>query len=42
VAWAGGGFGYVEEHDLLQRIIIATDVRQRVADDDSRSASGGR
>ena len=41
VAWAGGGFGYVEEHDLLQRIIIATDVRQRVADDDRRSASGG-
>ncbi len=42
VAWAGGGFGYVEEHDLLQRMIIATDVRQRVADDDSHSASGER
>ena len=42
VAWAGGGFGYVEEHDLLQRMIIATDVRRRVADDDDGSASEGR
>lgn len=40
VAWAGGGFGYVEEHDLLQRMIIATDVRRRVSEDDTRSASG--
>ena len=41
VVRAGGGFGYVEEHDLLQRIIIAADVRQRVAHDDRRSAHGG-
>jgi hypothetical protein len=42
VSWAGGRFGYVEEHDLLERMVIAADVRRRVAEDDSRAASGGR
>lgn len=41
VAWAGGGFGYVEEHDLLERMVAAADVRGRVQDEDSRSSSGG-
>ena len=42
VAWAGGGFGYVEEHDLIQRMVIAADVRRRVGEDEAGSASGER
>ena len=42
VAWAGGGFGYVEEQDLFERVVITADVRRCVDEDDSRSASGGR
>lgn len=42
VAWSGGGFGYVEEHDLLERLLIAADVRRRVGEDDTRAARGAR
>lgn len=41
IAW-NGGFGYVEEHDLLERIVLAADVRRRVGEDDGRLASKGR
>ena len=41
MAWAGGGFGYVEEHGLRRRIVLAADVRQPVAHDDRHSAPGG-
>jgi len=40
VVWAGAGFGYVEEHDLRERIVIAADMRRRVQEAESRDTSG--
>lgn len=39
LGWTAGTLGYVEEHDLLDRVLLAADVRRRVAPDDTRSRS---
>ncbi|MEO6579471.1 MAG: hypothetical protein ABIO99_11320 [Candidatus Limnocylindria bacterium] len=45
LAWTGGGLGYVEAHDLLDRLLLGADVGRRVEDDDaspSRTNCGPR
>ena len=42
VGWSACGFGYVEEHDLMDRVLLGADVRRRVTDEEVRAGSGER
>lgn len=39
LGWTAGTLGYVEEHDLLDRVLLAADVRRRVAADEAQAES---
>lgn len=42
LGWVAGSLGYVEEHDLLDHMLLAADVRRRVAADEAQARSGER